>query len=247
MTIATLALALLPLTAPPADPSETVAAFRTFLEAEGIVVDPSTVACSDTSVGTGTHIYCYGLRIPGGDVVVYTAPVGTSDFADDPVPDSAATPPTTEGDLITLDEGLHNRLLEEATTAALGDSVEIVPGLTVTVTAAAQTDPDPLDGYPLVAADIGYENRGDEDGMLAFSVVCNGSTAFSTGQFVEGPDDFNLEGVLPPGTTASGEIRVYLPSLWDDAETCDGPAWLLVSDAWSMGSAAWPITGDVVG
>ena len=57
---------------------------------------------------------------------------------------------------------------DEATTAALGDTVETVPGLTVTVTAAAQTDPDPLDGHPLVAAEISYENRSDEDGMLAF-------------------------------------------------------------------------------
>jgi len=94
---------------------------------------------------------------------------------------TSASPDTTF-DLIPLDEATSNALLTDATEAEFGESVEILPGITFTVTSAAQTDA--VDGYPLVAADVMYENRSENDELFMFAVVCEGTTADSTGQFL---------------------------------------------------------------
>lgn len=110
--IAALALTLLPMTTPPAPtPVETVAAFRTFLQAEGVIVEPTSVACSDPAPGTATATFCYGVVIPGGSVVAYTAPIGTTAFTEvvttSAAPTNVAAAPTTAAPPTTVAPALH--------------------------------------------------------------------------------------------------------------------------------------------
>jgi len=162
---------------------------------------------------------------------------------------SISTPgPATTEELLSLSEGRHRDLFADSILADLGESVEIVPGVTWKVEVASMSDQTAYDDGPLVAATVSYENRSDEDAMVTFGVVCEGTTDPNSGQYVEGPDDLSFEGVLPPGTTDGGEILIRLPSYWNEADRCDGPAWVFIGDAWGMTPhARWPICGDVIG
>lgn len=170
---------------------------------------------------------------------------GSSSPPSAPATTEAGTSAATDA-LVPLDEGIHRDLMAEAVPFELGETAELFPGMFVTVDHAEQAEePDP-DGLPLVRAVASYENHTDDDTMIAFGVVCDGTTSPFTTQSVYDP--VNLERSLPGRTFADEvEVHVHLPSVFEPDQTCAGPAWLFVSDVGSQAHTRWPICGVVVG
>ena len=139
--------------------------------------------------------------------------------SDDESPDT-----TVGGDLRPADEAQAERELGEATTADLGETVDLGDGMSATVTAMDVVD---ASGDPALEVSVRAENRGDDGYSPSLDIRCTGSTEEGTWLYSESTYEPNRD--MPSGSFEEGVLVLALPD-----GGCETPAYVLVENFFSF-------------
>jgi hypothetical protein len=146
-----------------------------------------------------------------------------------------STDTTIGGDLRPSGEAQAEKELDAATSAAIGETVELGDGISVTVNAISIGE---AYGDPAVAVTLRVENRGEDAQNPDVGVRCAGST--DDGMATSDESTYETWADLPSGSYAEGVLNVVPES----GQTCEGPAYVWITPFFSLDDTAIKVPID---
>jgi hypothetical protein len=146
-----------------------------------------------------------------------------------------ATDTTVGGELRPSGEAQAEKELSSATTAAIGQTVDLGDGISVVVSGLALGE---AYGDPAVAVTLRVENRGDDSQNPNVGVRCAGST--DDGMATSDGSSYETWAELSSGSFSEGVINVLPPS----GSICQGPAYVWITPVFSFDDTAVKVPID---
>jgi len=131
--------------------------------------------------------------------------------------DEDSSDTTIGGELTPAEEARAERELSGATTAEVGETIDLGDGMSVVVSSISVGQ----EGSVALGVDVRAENRGEDGYSPTLAIRCSGST--DRGARLGGPRGYEPNEEMPSGSFEEGTVYLTLPQ-----DGCDTPAYLFV-------------------